>query len=81
MTAAPKASTPRPAAWRPLWPTVCGLARLGTMVARGGFRLGGPYWTWRRHTAFGPWGPADAADNRRAVLEYARWVHEFRRFR
>ena len=63
------------------WTTLWGLVLLAGMGLRTGFRLKGPYWTWRQHTAFGPWGPSSRAEGRRALLEYARWLAQYRRFR
>ncbi len=42
------------------------------------FRLRGPYWKWRLHTAFGRGYPAKK-ELVRSVLEYGRWVHRMRR--
>ena len=59
----------------------CGLWALLVLAARSGFRLGGPYWTWRMETAFG----ADPArrpplhERWRQVLAYGRWVHRMKR--
>lgn len=55
-----------------------GLIWLGVLVARSGFALKGPYWTWREATAFGN-GTPNKSDRRRAVLEYARWISAMRR--
>lgn len=52
------------------------LLRLGLMT---GFRLRGPYWQWRLHTAFGRGRPAGRFAYQRALLEYGRWVHVMRR--
>lgn len=53
------------------------LARLGVITR---FRLRGPYWRWRLHTAFGS-GPAPGgrAGMVRSVLDYGRWVRRMRR--
>ncbi|MGD9688865.1 MAG: hypothetical protein AB7K52_02095 [Phycisphaerales bacterium] len=53
------------------------LLRLGFITR---FRLRGPYWTWRMHTAFGDSPPA-RNEQVAAVLEYARWVYRTRRGR
>jgi hypothetical protein len=52
------------------------LARLG-VISR--FRLRGPYWTWRMHTAFGAGYPASRWAVMKSVLEYGQWVHRMRR--
>jgi len=52
------------------------LARLGAL-SRG--RFGGPYWSWRKHTAFGRGYPASRAQLVWAVLDYGRWMHRMRR--
>lgn len=54
--------------------TVLGLGRLAWLVMISGFKLRGPYWSWRWHTAFGA-GPAPTSRTAwRAILHYARWV-------
>ncbi len=60
--------------------TIGGLYQLARLAIITGFRFNGPYWTWRKHTAFGHTPPTGAA-GRHAVLEYARWVHRTRRSR
>lgn len=55
-----------------------GVFWLALLVARSGFAIHGPYWSWRDATAFGN-GTPSPADKRRAVLEYARWVAAMRR--
>lgn len=54
------------------------LARLGLLS---GFRLRGPYWTWRLHTAFGRGYPTSRWETFKSVLEYGRWVYKMRRLR
>lgn len=61
--------------------TILGLGELLRLGVLSRFRLRGAYWTWRRQTAWGPWGPPTRADGRRALLEYARWVRTMRRLR
>ena len=60
--------------------TLRGLWCLLSMAAATRFRMRGPYWSWRRETAFGSdparW-PA-ARERRRAILEYARWAGRLR---
>ena len=64
--------------------TVGGLWELLLLAARAGFRMNGPYWQWRRETAF---GPPEAARRFgflarvRATLEYGRWVYRMKRGR
>ncbi|MFO0833021.1 MAG: hypothetical protein U0637_14410 [Phycisphaerales bacterium] len=59
---------------RALWE----LFRLGWITR---FRMSGLYWRWRTGTALGPRGAdaVSAAERRRAVLEYGRWVARMRR--
>ncbi len=64
---------------RDLVDSVCGLARLGALVAMSGFRLRGAYWTWRWHTAFGAGPEPRGWEKVRAIVHYARWVHRMRR--
>ncbi len=52
------------------------LARLG-VISR--FRLRGPYWQWRLHTAFGRGYPASRRELVRSIIAYGRWVHRLRR--
>ena len=57
------------------------LARLGFITR---FSFKGPYWTWRMHTAFGPWStgkgpPGSRLEAVKGVLDYGRWVHRMRR--
>jgi hypothetical protein len=59
-------------------PTAIGLARLGAMTLRAPGGPRGPYWSWRRHTAFGP-GPVPAGRMLAAAAEYGRWVARMRR--
>lgn len=59
--------------------TIGGWWELLRMAAMTRFRLGGEYWSWRRHTAFGEEGAVPAAQRRRAMMEYARWVYRMRR--
>jgi hypothetical protein len=61
--------------------TLGGLFELARLGVRTRFRLSGPYWRWRRETAFGadpsrrpPW-----RQQLHAILEYGRWVHRMRR--
>jgi hypothetical protein len=51
------------------------LLRLGLLSK---FRFGGPYWKWRRHTAFGR-GTPPRGELVRGVLEYGRWMHRMRK--
>lgn len=51
------------------------LFRLGLITH---FRLGGPYWKWRKATAFGRGSPPPA-EMRRLLLEHARWIARMRR--
>ncbi len=48
-----------------------------------GFKLNGPYWTWRRETGFGvdPAKMPSAAERRHAMLEYGAWVGQMRALR
>jgi hypothetical protein len=64
--------------WTACWDTCIGLFWLLVLVARSGFALNGPYWSWREATAFGN-GQPSKAEKRRGVLEYARWVCAMRR--
>lgn len=59
--------------------TLIGLAHLGVMLARTGFRTSGRYWTWRTTTAFGETPPRSVSDRLEALLGYARWAHRMRR--
>ncbi len=52
------------------------LVRLGLIT---GFRLRGPYWTWRTQTAFGRGWPASRRERIASIFEYARWVRRMRR--
>jgi hypothetical protein len=52
------------------------LARLGALT---GFRVRGPYWRWRLHTAFGRGYPASGRELVWSVLAYGRWVRRMRR--
>ena len=54
------------------------LARLGAIS---GFRIRGPYWRWRLHTAFGRGRPSSRVELVRSVLAYGRWIHRMRRGR
>jgi len=51
------------------------LVRLGVLTR---FDFGGPYWTWRLHTAFGRGYPESRRELVRSVLQYARWIHRMR---
>lgn len=53
------------------------LLRLG-VISR--FRFGGPYWSWRMHTAFGR-GKPPLPELLGSVLEYGRWAYRTRRMR
>jgi len=55
------------------------LWQLFRLAAISGFRLKGPYWTWRMHTAFGRGMPSSRAELIRSVLEYGRWIARMRR--
>lgn len=52
------------------------LVRLGIIT---GFRMRGPYWTWRTQTAFGRGWPKTKGEQLASILEYARWVRRMRR--
>jgi hypothetical protein len=52
------------------------LVRLGVLTR---FRLRGPYWRWRMHTAFGRGYPRSRLELARAVLAYGRWMRRMRR--
>jgi len=52
------------------------LLRLGIVTK---FRLRGPYWKWRMHTAFGRGYPATKAALVRSIVEYGMWMHKMRR--
>lgn len=60
--------------------TALGLVGVGVLVVRSRFRLRGPYWQWRWHTAFGR-GEPSKRELIRGTLEYARWVYQMRRMR
>jgi hypothetical protein len=57
-----------------LW-AIYELARLAALSR---FRMRGPYWSWRMHTAFGR-GYPNRRELLRGVLAYGRWVHQMRR--
>jgi len=63
--------------------TLTAVWELLLLAAQTGFRLHGPYLTWRRETAFG----TDAsrrparAERLHALLAYGRWVHRMKRLR
>jgi hypothetical protein len=60
--------------------TIGGLWELARLASLTRFRMGGRYWQWRRETAFGAHPDRiPAAERRRAILEYARWVYRMRR--
>ncbi len=63
--------------------TLGGLWELGVLAVRSRFRLRGPYWRWRRETAFGTCATARPTRWRRvlAVLGYGRWVYRMKRGR
>jgi hypothetical protein len=48
-----------------------------------GFKLRGPYWRWRKETAFGSNASRmpNAAARRHAALEYGAWVGQMRALR
>jgi hypothetical protein len=56
-----------------------GLVELGRLAALSGFRLRGPYWRWRMHTAFGRGLPRSRLELIRGLLAYGRWVRHMRR--
>ncbi|MFN0133518.1 MAG: hypothetical protein ACKVW3_13450 [Phycisphaerales bacterium] len=56
-----------------------GLWQLARLAAISRFRLRGPYWSWRMHTAFGRGLPASRGALVRSILDYGRWVHRMRR--
>lgn len=60
---------------------VSGLWALACLALRSGFRLRGPYWHWRLHTAFGRGYPASRAALLRSIVDYARWMHRMRALR
>ena len=76
-------STYHPAVLRRAIDTLGGLWELLLLGARSGFRLGGPYWRWRRETAFGgdPERRPSRGERLRAVLDYGRWVYRMKRGR
>jgi hypothetical protein len=51
------------------------LSRLAVLTR---FRLRGPYWTWRMHTAFGASTPP-RGEVIRSIIEYGAWVWRMRR--
>lgn len=56
-----------------------GLTLLGLAT---GFRLRGPYWQWRMHTAFPEGAPRGGrAELVRSALEYGAWSWRTRRLR
>jgi hypothetical protein len=55
------------------------LYELARLAALSGFRVRGPYWKWRLHTAFGRGYPASKAELVASVLAYGRWVRRLRR--
>lgn len=58
---------------------VLGLTVLGFETR---FRLRGPYWQWRTHTAFPDGAPAGGrAELVRLALEYGAWAWRTRRLR
>jgi hypothetical protein len=61
------------------WLSLTGLVRLGLMMlgAKGGPR--GPYWTWRRETAFGLHSGVSRAMMFKAARDYSRWISLMRR--
>ena len=63
--------------------TIGGLWELAWLAARTRFRLRGPYWLWRRETAFGddPSEPLSRWERLRATLAYGRWVYRMKRLR
>ncbi|MHC4991068.1 MAG: hypothetical protein ACYTGC_08815 [Planctomycetota bacterium] len=68
---------------RRLIETIGGLWELLLLAGRSRFRLRGPYWSWRRETAFGS-DPARCPPRRdrvRQVLDYGRWVYRMKRGR
>lgn len=64
------------------WSLETGLGLLGVLMlaTRSGFKLSGPYWSWRWHTAFGR-GVPGKPELTMSMLEYARWVYQMRRLR
>ena len=54
--------------------TLLGLVRLAGLVVASRFRLRGPYWSWRWHTAFGAGPEPKGREKWRAILHYARWM-------
>ncbi len=68
---------------RTLWRHFIAIIELGRLAWKTGFRLRGPYWTWRNETAFGhdPKRMPSAAARREAIVEYANWVAAMRALR
>lgn len=48
------------------------------LAVRSRFRLRGPYWAWRWHTAFGRGAPP-RGELVRSVLRYGHWARRMRR--
>jgi len=67
-----------PPAVRAAFETLIGLIQLAVWVARSGWS--GPYWAWRRHTAFGEQAPT-RRETARTGLELARWIGRMRALR
>ena len=63
--------------------TIGGIWALAWLGVQSGFRMNGPYWRWRRETAFGsdPEQWPSARERRKTMLEYGRWVFRMRRLR
>jgi len=58
---------------------LCGLWQLLRLGVLTKFRMRGPYWKWRMHTAFGRGYPATKTELVRSILEYGVWMHTMRR--
>jgi len=59
--------------------TAIGMAALMGLAFRTRFAFGGPYWAWRRHTAFGRGMPEGALARLAALVHLARWMGRMRR--
>ncbi len=60
--------------------TLGGIYELARLGAISGFKLRGPYWQWRLHTAFGR-GYPPRGELIASFLDYGRWVYRSRRGR
>ncbi|MCZ6836828.1 MAG: hypothetical protein O7G85_13715 [Planctomycetota bacterium] len=63
--------------------TLGGFWELFKLAITNGFKLRGPYWSWRYETAFGS-DPAkwpSRMERTRAMIDYGRWVYRMKRHR